>query len=181
VPFHLDASLAVLERTPAVLRALLADLPSNWTTSNEGPDTWSPYDVLGHLIHGERTDWMTRLGIILEDGPGRPFTPFDRFAQFRESEGKSLGVLLDDFEAARADNLRRLRALSLTDTDLDRTGTHPSFGTVTARQLLSTWTVHDLDHIVQISRVMAAQLGGDVGPWIKYLRIIRDPLVREPS
>jgi hypothetical protein len=181
VRFDLDKSLAVLERTPGVLRALLADLPADCTAANEGPDTWSPYDVVGHLIHGERTDWMTRLGIILEDGPGRPFASFDRFAQFRESEGRSLGELLDEFETVRADNLRRLRALGLTDADLDRTGTHPALGAVTARQLLSTWTVHDLDHIVQISRVMAKQLGDEVGPWVKYLRIIRDPLEREPS
>ena len=179
--FALDKSLALLAHTPAALRALLADLPDDWTSGNEGPDTWSPYDVLGHLIHGERTDWMTRLRIILENGPDKPFAPFDRFAQFEESEGKSLTMLLDEFALARADNLKSLRALNLSDADLDRTGTHPSFGTVTARQLLATWTVHDLDHIVQVSRVMARQLEGEVGPWIKYLRIIRDPLVQEPS
>ncbi len=172
--FDLEKSIAVLERTPAVLRSLLSGLPDDWTTGTEGPDTWSPYDVVGHLIHGERTDWMARLRIILGDGPDRTFVPFDRFAQFEESRGRSLAQLLDDFAEARAASLIQLRALALTESDLDRTGIHPTFGTVTARQLLSTWTVHDLDHVVQISRVMAKQLGSEVGPWVEFLRIVRD-------
>jgi len=167
--------MALLERTPAVLRALLGDLPDPWTTGNEGPDTWSPYDVVGHLIHGERVDWMARLAIILNDGPKTTFEPFDRFAQFDESRGKTLATLLDEFAGLRAANLERLRSLELTDADLERTGTHPRFGTVTARQLLATWTVHDLDHLMQVSRVMARQLTDEVGPWVEYLRIVRDP------
>lgn len=173
--FDLATSIALLERTPAVLKTLLGGLPDPWTTGTEGPDTWSPYDVIGHLIHGERTDWMGRLDIILADGPNRTFVPFDRFAQFQESQGKTLATLLDEFAAVRAANLARLRALNLTESDLDRTGIHPKFGTVTARQLLATWTVHDLDHLMQISRVMAVQLRDDVGPWIEYLRVVRDP------
>ena len=172
--FDLDRSLQLLERTPRVLETLLADLDDQWTQANEGPDTWSPYDVLGHLIHGERTDWMTRLRIILSDGPEKTFAPFDRFAQFRENQGKTLRELLDDFALARATNLSELGALDLTTADLDRTGIHPKFGTVTARQLLSTWVAHDLDHLVQISRVMAHQLRDDVGPWIEFLRVVRD-------
>lgn len=173
--FDLDTSIALLERTPGVLRTLLSGLPDPWIIGTEGPDTWSPYDVVGHLIHGERTDWMARLDIILGDGPDKRFVPFDRFAQFHESRGKSLGMLLDEFAAVRAGNLARLRALNLTEADLDRTGTHPKFGRVTARQLLSTWTVHDLDHLMQISRVMAVQLREEVGPWIEYLRVVREP------
>ena len=167
--------MALLERTPAVLRALLGGLPDPWTTGNEGQDTWSPYDVVGHLIHGERVDWMARLAIILNDGPKKTFEPFDRFAQFDESRGKMLATLLDEFAGLRAANLERLRSLELTDADLERTGTHPRFGTVTARQLLATWTVHDLDHLMQVSRVMARQLTDEVGPWVEYLRIERDP------
>jgi hypothetical protein len=171
--FDLERSLELLERTPAVLHAWLAGLSPDWTTGNEGPETWSPYDVVGHLIHGERTDWMTRLDIILSDRVDKTFTPFDRFAQFRESEGKSLGALLHEFAEVRAANLARVRALALTDADLDRTGIHPTFGLVTARQLLATWAAHDLDHVMQIARVMAKQIDGDVGPWVQFLRILR--------
>ncbi len=174
--FDLEASIALLARTPSVLTALLSGLPERWTTAVEGPDTWSPYDVVGHLIHGERVDWMARLTIVLSDGPKKAFEPFDRFAQFDESRGKTLAMLLDEFAGLRAANLERLRSLELTAADLDRTGTHPRFGTVTARQLLATWTVHDLDHLMQVSRVMARQLTGEVGPWVEYLRIVRDPV-----
>jgi hypothetical protein len=172
--YDLTRSMQVLERTPRVLESLLSGLDDEWTTRNEGNDTWSPFDVMGHLIHGERTDWLTRLRIILGDGPDKRFAPFDRFAQFEESRGKSLADLLEEFAALRAAGLRDLRALELSDADLDRTGIHPKFGTVTARQLLATWVAHDLDHIVQISRVMAHQLHDDVGPWIEFLRIVRD-------
>jgi hypothetical protein len=174
--FDLEHSIELLERTPRVLDALLAGLPDAWTTRNEGDGTWSPYDVVGHLIHGERTDWMTRLHVILSDGPDKTFAPFDRFAQFRESEGKSLSRLLDEFADARGSSLRELRSLQLSDADLDRTGIHPKFGTVTARQLLATWVAHDLDHLVQIARVMAHQIGGDVGPWVEFLRVVRDKI-----
>ena len=169
--FTLSLGLEVLERTPATLRALLSGLSPEWTTATEGPETWSPYDVIGHLIHGERTDWMARVGIILKDGG--TFHTFDRFAQFRESEGKSLAELLDEFERARRDSLAALNALKLTDADLDKTGTHPKVGRVTLRQLLSTWVAHDMDHVMQISRVLGKQLKEDVGPWEEYLRVVR--------
>ena len=169
--FTVERGIEVLERTPAVLRALLGGLSPEWTTANEGPETWSPYDVIGHLVHGERTDWMSRVGIILESGG--TFHTFDRFAQFRESQGKTLMQLLDEFDDARRDSLDRLRALALTDSDLAKTGIHPKFGTVTLRQLLSTWVAHDMDHLMQISRVMGKQLKEDVGPWIEFLRVAR--------
>jgi hypothetical protein len=172
--FTIDRGLEILERTPAVLRGLLDGLSASWTTATEGPGTWSPYDVVGHLIHGERTDWMTRVRIILQPGGGT-FATFDRFAQFRESEGKSLSQLLDEFAVARRHNVDALRALALTETDLDRTGIHPKFGPVTLRQLLSTWVAHDLDHLMQISRVMGRQLTSDIGPWVEYLRIANEP------
>ena len=172
--FDLAKCLELLERTPAVLDTMLSGLSEDWTHHNEGGETWSPYDVIGHLIHGERTDWMARLDIILSDGPNKTFVPFDRFAQFEESRGKSLADLLREFRDVRSANLARLRSLGLSDADFDRTGIHPKFGTVTLRQLLSTWTVHDLDHVIQISRVMAKQIGTETGPWVEYLRIIRD-------
>jgi DinB superfamily len=174
--FNLEHAIQVLERTPPVLAAMLSGLDDSWTMRNEGGDTWSAYDVIGHLIHGEHTDWIPRLDIILGDRPDKRFTPFDRFAQFRESEGKSLRRLLDDFTEARAKNVRSLRARHLTEADLDLTGIHPKFGTVTARQLLATWVAHDLDHVMQISRVMACQIGDEVGPWIEFLRIVRDKI-----
>jgi hypothetical protein len=169
--FTLALGLEVLERTPTVLRAWLSGLSPEWTAATEGPDTWSPYDVIGHLIHGDRTDWMARAAIIRQGGG--TFETFDRFAQFHESRGKSLAQLLDEFAAARARNVALLRSWQLTDADLDKTGTHPKFGTVTMRQLLSTWVAHDLDHIQQITRVMGRQLSGDVGPWTEYLRVVR--------
>ncbi len=167
--FTLELGLEILEGTPTVLRVWLGGLAPHWSQATEGPDTWSPYDVVGHLIHGERTDWMARVMVIM-DGGGT-FKKFDRFAQFEESRGKPLADLLDEFASARRDSLTRLRALNLTEADFDRTGTHPVFGTVTLRQLLSTWVAHDLDHIMQISRVMGKQLKDDIGPWAEYLRI----------
>ena len=169
--FTVELGLEILERTPSVLRTWLGGLSPEWLAANEGPDTWNPYDVVGHLIHGERTDWMARTDIIL--GGGGTFATFDRFAQFRESEGKSLSQLLDEFAEVRRSNVARFRSLSLTDADLQKTGTHPKFGAVTLRQLLSTWVAHDLDHLMQISRVMGKQLTQDVGPWTEYLRVVR--------
>ena len=173
--FRLDQCVEILERTPQVVRELLAGLPANWTRTNEGGETWSPYDVIGHLIHGEKTDWIPRAEIILGPGSDKRFTPFDRTAQSRESQGKSLEDLIEDFGELRRASLERLQGFRLTDKDLDRTGVHPEFGQVTLRQLLATWVVHDLDHIVQISRVMARQMREEVGPWIAYLRVVREP------
>lgn len=172
--FDLDHCVEILDRTPRVLRELLAGLPTDWTGQNEGADTWAPYDVIGHLVHGEKTDWIQRAEIILGASPDKRFVPFDRLAQFRDARGQSLETLLDEFAERRRANLERLRGWHLTDADLDRTGIHPEFGPVTLRQLLSTWVVHDLDHVVQISRVMAKRLKVDVGPWVAYLRVIRD-------
>jgi hypothetical protein len=169
--FDMATAGAVLERTPRALRAMLEGLPPAWTEATEGPDTWSPYVVLGHLIHGERTDWIPRARIILAQGPDRRFTPFDRFAQLRESEGKSLADLLDELAALRAENLATLAGWELTEAQLALEGEHPEFGSVTLRQLLATWVTHDLGHIAQISRVMAKQYREEVGPWRAYLSI----------
>ena len=172
--FDLNRCLELLERTPRVLELLMLELSPEWTMHNEGPDTWSPYDVVGHLIHGERTDWMARMDIILSDQADKTFATFDRFAQFRESHGKPLATLLAEFHEVRTANLFKVRTRHLTEADLDRTGTHPKFGTVTLRQLVATWAVHDLDHLAQISRVMAKQLKVEVGPWVEYMRVVRD-------
>ncbi len=171
-PF-LDECLSILTRTPSTLNALLRDLPDAWTTVTEGAGTWSPYVVIGHLIHGEKADWMPRLSIILEHGPSRPFDPFDREAQLRDSAGKSLSVLLDEFGILRRDNLDRLHGLNLQPAQLELTGTHPALGPVTVRQLLATWTAHDLGHILQISRVMAKRFKQEVGPWAAYLSVMK--------
>jgi hypothetical protein len=163
-----------LAATPAILNAWLRPLPEALRVVNEGDNTWSPFDVVGHLIHGEKTDWLPRLRRILEHGDQKPFEPFDRFAQFTDSAGRSLDELLDEFGRLRAESLDALVALHLTDADLDRRGMHPALGSVTARQLLATWVVHDLDHVTQIARVLAHQHRDDVGPWRAYLRVIRD-------
>ena len=170
--FDLTAGIAVLERTPHTLRAMLAGLPPAWTDATEGPETWSPYVIVGHLIHGERTDWIPRVEHLLAHGEAIPFPPFDRFAQFEASAGKSLPDLLDTFRDVRTESLRRLGALRLTRDDLGRTGTHPEFGRVTLGQHLATWVVHDLDHVAQVARVMGRQYAEAVGPWRKYLRIV---------
>jgi hypothetical protein len=170
--FELTAGTAVLERTPDTLRALLAGLPPTWTDATEGPETWSPYVIVGHLIHGERTDWIPRAQIILDQGPQRRFTPYDRFAQFHESQGKTLAVLLDEFARLRAENLATLAGWRLTDAQLALEGEHPEFGPVTLRQLLATWVAHDLGHVAQTARVMAKQYREAVGPWRAYLPIM---------
>jgi len=171
-PFVMEEAVAILSRTPATLDTLLRSLPQGWIAANEGGETWSPFDVVGHLIHGERTDWVQRARIILEHGEARAFDTFDRFAQFAMSEGRTLASLLDEFATLRRDNLRELATLGLSDADLDRRGRHPQLGVVTLRQLLATWVAHDLDHVVQISRVLAHQYAEEVGPWRSYLRII---------
>ena len=170
--FAMDEAVAILARTPGTLDAMLRGLQDGWISANEGENTWSPFDVVGHLIHGERTDWMPRVKLILEHGESRAFDTFDRFAQFAASAGRTLDSLLDEFATLRRDNLRELESLRLTAADLDRRGRHPAFGVVTLRQLLATWVAHDLDHVVQISRVLARQYANEVGPWTAYLRII---------
>jgi hypothetical protein len=170
--FDLPSGIAVLERTPATLRAMLGGLPAAWTDATEGPETWSPYVIVGHLIHGERTDWIARAEIILAQGANRRFTPYDRFAQFHESQGKSLAELLDEFARLRAENLATLAGWTLTDAQLGLTGEHPEFGSVTLRQLLATWVAHDLGHIAQTARVMAKQYRDAIGPWRAYLPIV---------
>jgi hypothetical protein len=170
--FDITAGIAVLERTPHTLRAMLTGLPLAWTDATEGPETWSPYAIVGHLIHGERTDWILRARLILAQGPERRFTPFDRFAQFRASEGKSLADLLDEFGRLRDQNLGVLAGWRLTDAQLALEGEHPEFGPVTLRQLLATWVAHDLGHIAQTARVMAKQYREAVGPWRAYLLIL---------
>lgn len=170
--FRLADARAQLAATPAILNAWLRPLPTSWITANEGGDTWSPFDVVGHLIHGEKADWLPRLRRILEHGENQPFDKFDRLAQFEASRGKTLPQLLDEFGAARAASLAALAEHQLTEADLDRRGTHPALGTVTARQLLATWVAHDLDHLMQIARVLAYQYRDAVGPWRAYLRAI---------
>ena len=171
--FNLDETVAVLARTPATLDALLRGLPESWVRSNEGKDTWSAFDIVGHLIVGERTDWMPRARLILESGEARPFDPFDRFAQSKESHNKSLEQLLDDFARLRGENLAALLALNLQPEDLSRRGMHPALGVVTLSQLLATWAVHDLTHVHQLSRVMAHQYRDAVGPWSAYLGVLK--------
>ena len=164
--------IAILERTPPTLDALLRGLPDGFVFGNEGGETWSPFDVIGHLIHGELTDWVPRARIILDHGEGQAFDKFDRFAQFEISRERTLDSLLDEFATLRRDNLAQLRALRVSEADLDRKGRHPELGPVTLRQLLSTWVAHDLDHVVQISRTLARQYTDEVGPWRAYLRVI---------
>ena len=167
-----EKSYEILERTPAVMRTLLAGLHDDWIMSNEGPETFSPYDVIGHLIHGEKTDWAARTKIILEFGLAKPFVPWDRFAQYEESKGKTLQQLLTEFDAVRSENVAWLKSLNLSETDLDKKGMHPKLGEVTLRNLLSTWVVHDLTHIAQITRVMAKQYKEEMGPWPEFFRIL---------
>ncbi len=166
-------TMALLERTPATLDAWLRDLPDAWTTQNEGGDSWTAYDVVGHLIHGERTDWMPRARMILEHGESRSFEPFDRLGHVRESQGQSLAQLLDEFARARKENLQALRAMNLGPRELALRGRHPALGTVTMAQLLAAWAGHDLTHVHQISRIMACQYRQAVGPWSQYLGVMQ--------
>jgi hypothetical protein len=170
--YRLDQAKEILRRTPATLNALLSDLPDDWVLANEGPDTFSPYDVIGHLIEGEEHDWIPRARIILEHGEGKPFEKFDRFAMYEKSKGKSLAELLARFEEVRSDSLRQLDELNLTPELLQKRGSHPALGVVTLSQLLSAWVVHDLGHIRQIVRVMAKQYREEIGPWTAYLSIV---------
>ncbi|MEP6989593.1 MAG: DinB family protein [bacterium] len=170
--FTLPHGTAVLDRTPSALRALLVGLPTEWTASNEGTDTWSPYDIVGHLAHAERTNWIPNARLIIGPGPERRFERFDRAGQFRESQGRSLADLLDDFTRLRAESLATLEGWHLSDDQLSRTGEHPAFGAVTLRQLLATWVAHDLGHLAQITRVMAKQYREAIGPWRAYLPVM---------
>jgi hypothetical protein len=171
--FNLENSISLLARTPATLDALLRGLPEVWINQNEGANSWNVFDVLGHLIHGEITDWMPRARMILQFGETRAFEPFDRFAQERDSQGKSLPQLLDEFSRLRSKNLDDLRALDLQPPDFERRGRHPGLGVVTLSQLLATWLVHDLTHVHQISRIMAHQYREAVGPWTKFLGVLQ--------
>lgn len=172
--FDLDEAVAVLERTPAVLRAWLSGLPDGWIEADEGPDSWSAFDIVGHLIHGERTDWIPRARIILERGESRAFDPFDRFAQFELSKGRGLDELLDEFAELRRRNLETLAGLALGAEELAQNGLHPELGRVSLGELLATWVVHDLGHIAQIGRVMAKRYRPDVGVWRAYLPVLGD-------
>jgi hypothetical protein len=170
--YELEHAKEVLRSTPSTLNALLRDLSDPWIIQNEGPETWSPYDVIGHLIHGEETDWIPRARMILDYGETRPFEPFDRFAMFEKSKGKSMPELLDTFAELRTVSLQELDAMNLTPELLEKRGKHPELGVVTLKQLLATWVVHDLGHIRQVVRVMAKQYAEEVGPWKAYLPIL---------
>jgi uncharacterized damage-inducible protein DinB len=172
--FEFDEAMATLSRTPAALKAMLNGLPVNWVENNEGPETWSPYDVIGHLVHCERADWIPRAKIILEHGEARTFDPLDRLAQFEESKGKTLGELLEEFAALRERSLATLREMKLGAGDFEKAGQHPALGKVTLKELLATWVTHDLDHIAQIARTMAKQYATEVGPWQAYVSILHD-------
>jgi hypothetical protein len=171
--FTLEKSIEILERIPSVLNAMLKDISVEWTSPNEGGESWSVFDIIGHLIHGEKTDWMVRAEIILSDKPAKTFEPFDRFAQFKNSKGKTLQQLLEEFEILREFNIENLRSWNISIEDLQRKGIHPAFGEVSLSQLLAAWVVHDLNHIAQISRVMAKQYKSAAGPWVEYLRVLQ--------
>jgi hypothetical protein len=173
VEHKLEETVAVLERTPGTLDALLRGLPEIWIARNEGDQTWSAREVLGHLIHGERTDWLPRARMILEFGESREFEPFDRWGHAQESEGKALGELLDEFARLRSEGLAELRAMQLRPEDLARRGRHPALGVVSLGQLLATWAAHDLSHLHQVARVMAHQYREAVGPWREYLGVMQ--------
>jgi hypothetical protein len=169
--FDLKKAVEILERTPSVIEQMLSGVSEEWIINNEGDDTWSPYDIVGHLVHGEKTDWITRMEIILLDDD-KKFTPFDRFAQFKDSKGKSIQVLIEEFKTLRKKNIVKLHLKKIESSDLKKKGIHPAFGEVTLQQLLSTWVVHDLNHLSQMARVMAKQYKTEVGPWVEYLPIL---------
>lgn len=170
--YDFEKAYEILDRTPATIRALLSGLSDEWIMNNEGPETFSPFDVVGHLIHGEKTDWTARMKRILESGAARTFDVYDRFAQYEESKGKNMGQLLDEFERLRRENMVWFRSLNLQEKDLERKGMHPRLGEVTLKNLLATWVVHDLTHIAQITRVMAKQYKEEMGPWPQFFRIL---------
>jgi hypothetical protein len=171
--FKLTEATQILERTPAVLTEMIAAIPDGWIKCTEGAGSWSCYDIVGHLIHGELTDWIPRARIILEHGEAKAFEPFDRCAQFREDQTRPISALLDQFAFLRAENLAILQGMRLTNEDLARKGTHPELGTVSLGQMISSWAVHDLAHISQIARVTAKQYSQEVGPWHQYMTILK--------
>jgi hypothetical protein len=171
--FRFEDALPVLARTPAVVGALLADMPDAWTAAAVGPGTWSPFDIVGHLIHAERTNWIPRVEHLLAHGDSLPFPPFDREAMFAAWGGRTLGELLETFDRTRRASLERLAELGLGEPDLMRPGRHPALGSVTLGQLLAAWVVHDLTHLSQTVRVMAGQYADAVGPWRAYLSVLR--------
>lgn len=170
--FDFERSIDVLSRTPDVIEKMLKGIHADWANANEGENTWSPFDIVGHLIHGDETDWVPRMDVILSDDGDKKFKPFDRFAQFEKSKNRSMESLLGEFKIVRQKSLDELRARNLTKLDLQKVGVHPQFGEVRLEQLLATWTVHDLGHIAQIARVMAKQYTQAVGPWIEYLPVL---------
>jgi hypothetical protein len=171
--FNLNKSTEILQRTPFVLETMLKNVSEEWIMQNEGKETWSPFDVVGHLIHGEKTDWIPRLELILSTRRIKKFEPFDRFAQFEQSKGKTMYQLLAEFKKLRKKNIWTLTSKNLTEADLKKMGVHPAFGNVTVKELLSTWVVHDLNHLAQIARVMAKQYKNETGPWEEYLPILK--------
>ena len=171
--YDVSKAIEILERTPKVLSTLLSGISEEWTENNEGENTWSPYDVIGHLVHGEEVDWLVRTKIILEFEGAKTFEPFDRFAQFEKSKGKSIDQLLGEFTQLRKANLQAFKSLNISESDLDKKGSHPGLGTITLRNMLSSWVAHDLGHIAQISRVMAKQYSSEIGPWHEYLAIMK--------
>ena len=174
--FRLNQSFEILEKTPIVIESYLSGLSRDWIKNNEGKGTWSPYDILGHLIFGEKTDWMIRVKTILGDSDNKLFEPFDRFAQLKEDQNRSIETMIQQFKVLRKKNLDDLRSLNITEKDLSLVGTHPELGEVSLQQLLATWTVHDLGHIGQISRVMAKQYSSEVGPWTEYLSVLKNKI-----
>ena len=172
--FDLSKSFTILERTPEVLKTLLKDLPEDWTSANEGGQSWSPFIIVGHLLHGEKTDWLTRTKIILSDAEDKIFAPFDRLAQIKDNRGRKMGELLDEFAQRRRANLEEIKKLNITEEMLDKTGRHPALGEVSLGNLLTTWMTHDLNHLYQITRVLAKQFKEETRPWVEYLRILRD-------
>ncbi len=170
--FELDQGIDILRRSPAILREMLHGLDDRWTMSNYGPDTFSPYDVMGHLVYGERSDWLGRAKIILEHGESRAFDQFDRYAMYEDSKGKTIGDLLEEFARLRAANLEELASLGISEADYARPGRHPNFGPVNLGQLLATWAVHDLHHIAQICKAMSYQYKEAIGPWLQFIGIV---------
>ncbi|MFN8575012.1 MAG: DinB family protein [Gemmatimonadaceae bacterium] len=179
--FQLERAIQILERTPATVRALLGGLDEEWIRCTEGPETFSPFDNLGHLVDGEETDWMQRMELILTTGTRVPFTPYDRFRHFQRNKGRTLASLLDEFDGLRARNIQKFRSWQLTEEKLDLTGAHPGLGVVTLRQLIAAYVVHDLGHVAQISRVMAKQYRTEIGPWVNYLPVVWERTATKPS